>query len=186
MKKITPKKEIKSLSVEKKIDKLESAITKLIVTNDKRFDSIDKTLNAHNDRFESLDKRFDSIDKTLNAHNDRFESLDKRFDSIDSTLKVHSSRFESIDNRFGSLENSIDELAQITANGFFDINKRFDDFKAETEKNFVTVRRDILSTNDRFVMQDTYYKKISLIESRLDNHDDRITKIMNKESKNTK
>jgi hypothetical protein len=161
----TPKKEIKSLSVDKKIDRLESAITKLIVTNNKRFDSIDSTLNAHSNRFESFENRFESFEN----------------------------RFESFENRFETLENSIDELAQMTAKGFSDVDKRFDDvdkrfneFKAETGENFITVRRDILSTNDRFVMQDTYFKKISLIESRLDNHDERITKIMNKAGKNIK
>jgi site-specific recombinase len=92
---------------------------------------------------------------------------------------------------------TIDDLAIIVAKGFGDVmeiiddrfdkaDKRFEEFKEETAKNFVTVRRDILSTNDRFVMQDTYFKKISLIESRLDNHDDRITKIMNKAGKNIK
>jgi hypothetical protein len=98
-------------------------------------------------------------------------------------MKKDTPNNNDFNKRFDRLEDSIEKLAQITARGFADVDKKHEKFKAETAENFKTVRRDILSTGDRFVMQDSYYKKISHLESRLDNQDERIAKILDRVGK---
>lgn len=98
-------------------------------------------------------------------------------------MKKVAPKTNDFDKRFDRLEKSIDRLAQITARGFSDADEKLEKFKTETSENFKSVRRDILSANDRFVPQDSYYKKISLMESRIDNQDERITKILDRVGK---
>jgi ABC-type transporter Mla subunit MlaD len=123
-----------------------------------------------------------TVDKLAVKVDDLTGTVDKLAVKVDKIAVKVDDLTDNLDN----LATTVENLAIMTAQGLFDVNKRLEKFEEETAKNFVTVRRDILSTNDRFVMQDTYFKKISLIETRLDNHDDRITKIMNKAGKNIK
>ncbi|MEI7513074.1 MAG: hypothetical protein WCJ74_00435 [bacterium] len=144
------------------------------------------TLDGLAVKVDGLTSTVDKLSVKTNGLAITVDKLAVKVDDLTNTVDKLAVKVDDLTDNLDNLATTVDNLAMMTAKGLFDVNKRLEKFEEETAKNFVTVRRDILSTNDRFVMQDTYFKKISLIESRLDNHDDRITKIMNKVGKNIK
>lgn len=84
----------------------------------------------------------------------------------------------SLHTKVDDLGGTVDKLAELMLHGFEKISNELTEFKNEVaekfqkvEENFVTVRRDIMNTGDRFpslYMFDKLVKRVTLLEEKED------------------
>ncbi len=82
---------------------------------------------------------------------------------------------------------TLEKLARMVANGFVDMEKRFENLekssealKADTEKNFIKVRSDILGLDDRFIPRHEFEMRIKVVNSQIDRQSERISNLAGK------
>jgi hypothetical protein len=130
------------------IRKLGANLTRLIDTQETRFEQVDKRfeeLIAQMDkRFEQVDKRFEELiaqmDKRFEQVDKRFEQVDKRFEELIAQM---DKRFEQVDKRFEQVDKRFEELIA-------QMDKRFEELIAQMDKRFEQVDKRFEEQDGRF------------------------------------
>ncbi len=110
---------------------------------DKRFDEVDKRLDAMDTRFDEIDKRLDAMDTRFDEIDKRLDAMDTRFDKMDKRLDAMDTRFDEIDSRLDAVDNRFDEM-----------DKRFDKKLVRAESSILVKIDRRLAKSENLVLEE--------------------------------
>lgn len=76
------------ITVNQRLDRIESDQASFKQDVTRRFDGIDQRFDGIDRRFDDIDQRFEGVDRRFDDIDQRFEGVDRRFDRIESDHKT--------------------------------------------------------------------------------------------------